>query len=432
MRIWKFTVRAVSLLVLLLVPLYLFGFIPVLDSRFQSSGFPAYQPDTGESFSAYIEQNRIRIREALARHFYSKREWPFGPDYPIEKVVQMRAPFELLPSQELCSGELERDRQGFLLIHGLTDSPYLLSALASSLNEIYPCAYIRSLLMPGHGTVPGDLMDVELEDWRQVVQYGVESIEPLVEELYLVGYSNGAPLAIDYLQENPQNTSISGFILLSPGLQAAQSGISMTPWLKYLVRWVGRGTDADAVKYDSMPTHAAALFYQVTKKVGSSQQRRLDRPVLMVMSGDDTTADTGYAAEFFCSKTMAGKRKFIWYRSTITQAMPPVHCSGMDIVDVDVPEARFISHSHVGISMPPQNEHYGLDGRYAVCTAYVDEPSAFEDCNSDNINTLYGENTLRDEDRRYQGRLLRRASFNPYYDEMLAAIGCFVDGECLN
>jgi len=430
MKFWKQLIRAISLLILVLLPLYLFGYIPLLDSRFEPSGSPAYQPAMGESFSNYIEQNRIRIRTALATHFYSKKDWPFGTEYPIDKVVQMRAPFELLPSEEGCGIETDMPRKGFLLIHGLTDSPYLLSELAASLNKTYPCAYIRSLLMPGHGTVPGDLLNVDLDDWRQVVQYGIESLEPLVEELYLVGYSNGSPLAIDYLQDNQENTSISGLIFLSPSLAAAQSSISMTPWLKYLVRWVGRGEDSDAAKYDSMPTHSAALFYRMIKKVNASQRTPLDRPVLMVMSGDDTTVDTAHAAEFFCSKTGTGQRKLIWYRSLVTDSTPPVNCSGMEIVDVSVPEARFVSHSHVAISMPPENEHYGLDGNYAVCSTYLDEPEIFAECNSDNVNTLYGENTLRDEDRRYQGKLLRRATFNPYYDAMLAAITCFVDGDC--
>ena len=430
MNIRKHILRAVLLLVLVIFPLYLFGYIPILDSRYQPSTSPAYQPEIGESFSYYIEQNRARIRDALATHFYNKVESPFGPEYPIEKVIQMRAPFELLPNDQRCDSENNSARRGFLLIHGLTDSPYLLSDLADSLTQKYPCAYVRSLLIPGHGTVPGDLLTVDLDDWRQVVQYGIESFEPLVQELYVVGYSNGSPLAIDYLQENPENTSITGLILLSPGLEAAQSSISMAPWLKYLVRWVSRGADTDAAKYDSMPTHAAGLFYQVTKKVSAASQPQLDRPVFMVMSGDDSTVNAGFTAQFFCSRVNNSQRKLIWYRSLVTGSTPPVNCSGMEIVDVAALEARFISHSHVAISVPPENEHYGLDGNYASCSTYLDDPEAFATCNDDNVNTLYGENTLRDQDRRYQGRLLRRATFNPYYSDMLAAISCFVDGGC--
>ena len=432
MKIVKPLLRASLLLVLVVFPLYLFGYIPRLDSRFQPSASPAYQPTVGVSFADYIERNQARIRDSLAMHYYSKMEWPFGPEYPLEKVVQMRAPFELAPNNEICRGETDLPRKGFLLIHGLTDSPYLLSDLADSLSQNYPCSYVRSLLVPGHGTVPGDLLSVDLNDWRQAVQYGVEGFEPLAEELYLVGYSNGSPLAIDYLQEHPENTSISGFILLSPGLAAAQSNIALAPWLKYLVRWIGRGADTDAAKYDSMPTHAAALFYQVTEKVSASQQDRLTRPVFMVMSGDDTTVDSDYAAEFFCSKVSPDRRRLIWYRSLATGSTPSVNCSGMEIVDVAVPEARFVSHSHVSISMPLENEHYGLDGNYTVCSAYLDEPEAFASCNEDDADTLYGESTLQDENRRYQGKLLRRATFNPHYDELLAALTCFIDGDCIN
>ncbi|MBT8148010.1 MAG: alpha/beta fold hydrolase [Gammaproteobacteria bacterium] len=432
MKMWKPLSRTLLLVVLILFPLYLFGYIPILDSRYQPSASPAYLPAAGVSFVDYMEQNRSRIREALSSHYYSKTDWPFGADYPIETVVQMRAPFELAPVSDSCEQEPDAARKGFLLIHGLTDSPYLLSDLASSLNQQYPCSYVRGVLVPGHGTVPGDLMNVELSDWRQIVQYGVTGLESLVDQLYLIGYSSGSTLALDYLQENPQNASISGLILLSPGLAAAQSGIAMAPWLKYLVRWVGRGADTDAAKYDSMPMHAAALFYEVTAKVRRAQTNELNRPVFMVVSGDDTTVDTSYAAEFFCTAVSSSQRQLIWYRSLETGSSPPVSCSGLEIVDVAVPDARFVSHSHVAISMPPENEHYGLDGNYSVCTSYLDNPAEYSGCVDDDINTLYGENTLRDENRRFQGKLVRRATFNPFYQEMLASMVCFIDGDCSN
>ena len=430
MRIRNLFFRSLLLVALVLFPLYLFGVIPILDSRFQPSASPAYQPVAGDSFNHYIEQNRRRIRSALETHFYSKVEWPFGPGYPIEKVVQMRSPFELPPDQSQCGPAADSPRKGFLLVHGLTDSPYLLSEFAGSLKLKFPCSTVRSVLVPGHGTVPGDLLNVRLEDWQQTVAFGVESFESQVDDLYMVGYSNGAPLAIDYLQENPHDTLISGFILLSPGLEAAQSSISMAPWLKYLLRWVSRGEDTDAVKYDSMPTNAAALFYQVTNQVSNSQP--LERPVFMALSGDDTTVNPDFSVEFFCSRVNSGKRKLIWYRSQATGSTPAETCDGVEIVDVALSEPRFISHSHVSISMPAANDHYGLDGNYAACSAYLDDQQTYSDCRDDNANTLYGENTLRDDNRLYQGKLVRRATFNPYYDEMVDAVSCFVDDNCAN
>jgi len=422
--------RVVLLLGSILMMLYLLGYIPVLDSRYRPSASAVYRPDEGEAFGEYIGQTRDRIEASLEAHFYSKQDWPFGPDYPIEKVVQMRAPFELPPLAADCGDDNDVENRGFLLIHGLTDSPYLLSELANSLKQKYPCSHVRSVLVPGHGTVPGDLLNVELDDWRQVVRYGVRSFASLVDELYLVGYSSGSLLALDYFQENPEDGLISGFILLSPGFAAAEKSIALAPWLKYLVRWVSRGADADAAKYDSMPTNAAALFYNLTVKVSDSVRSELDRPVFMVMSGDDTTVDADYAAEFFCSRFGNDKRKLIWYRSLVTGTTPPVNCSGLQIVDVAASDSRFISHSHVAISMPPENEHYGLDGHYPVCSAYVEDPELLASCVDDDYETLYGEGNLRDENGRYQGKLLRRATFNPHYREMLSAMTCFIDADC--
>ena len=80
MRIWKPFLRTLLLLFLILFPLYLFGYIPILDSRYQPSATPAYLPAMGERFTDYIEHNRVRIREALYTHYYSKTDWPFGPE----------------------------------------------------------------------------------------------------------------------------------------------------------------------------------------------------------------------------------------------------------------------------------------------------------------------------------------------------------------
>lgn len=417
------------LLVLGAVSLLLAAFTPSAPPRLLPSGLPRYVPQPGESFSDYLSVNRQRIRDALEAAFSQDDAEPFGTGYPIEKVLAMRAPFELEPDASRCREGDNAPARGFLLIHGLTDSPFLLSELAASLAADFPCALIRSLLLPGHGTQPGDLLDVSLADWRQTVSYGVAGFTGLVEELTLVGYSNGASLAIDYLQNNPQQQLVSGLILLSPGLAAAQRSIALAPYLKYLRTWVSQGTDRDPAKYDSMPMHAAALFYQLTRQITANEQP-LSVPVLMVVSGDDTTVDSQRAADYFCTRVPASASRLLWYRSPVTGSSPRTECSGIQIIDSSGQLDRFFSHSHVAISMSPRNPHYGLDGLYPLCTAYADSPELLQRCQQDNQGTVYGENTLRGEDRLFRGMPVRRASFNPYYDEMLDTVRCFIESNC--
>ena len=58
-------------------------------------------------------------------------------------------------------------RGGALLIHGLTDSPYSMRALAARLHA--QGYYTLSLRMQGHGTVPGGLVNVDVGrlGWRR-------------------------------------------------------------------------------------------------------------------------------------------------------------------------------------------------------------------------------------------------------------------------
>ena len=61
-------------------------------------------------------------------------------------------------------------RGGALLIHGLTDSPYSMRALAERMHAAG--YYTLSLRMQGHGTVPGGLVNTTWEDWSAAVRMG--------------------------------------------------------------------------------------------------------------------------------------------------------------------------------------------------------------------------------------------------------------------
>ena len=78
---------------------------------------------------------------------------------------------------------------GALLIHGLTDSPYSMRAIASRLHDAG--YYTLSLRMQGHGTVPGGLVDVTWEDWLAAVRMGARQVRRTIGEgrpLLMVGY----------------------------------------------------------------------------------------------------------------------------------------------------------------------------------------------------------------------------------------------------
>jgi len=79
-------------------------------------------------------------------------------------------------------------RGGALLIHGLTDSPYSMRAIAERLNA--SGFYTLSLRMQGHGTVPGGLTNSTWEDWSAAVRMGARHVRDRIgpdRPLILVG-----------------------------------------------------------------------------------------------------------------------------------------------------------------------------------------------------------------------------------------------------
>ena len=105
-------------------------------------------------------------------------------------------------------------------MHGLTDSPYSMRALAE---RLHAAGYeTLSLRMQGHGTVPGGLVNTTWEDWSAAVRMGARHLRQRIgndRPLLIVGYSNGGAVVAKYALEALQDASLpvpSKLILVSP------------------------------------------------------------------------------------------------------------------------------------------------------------------------------------------------------------------------
>jgi len=115
--------------------------------------YPIY--DLNLSFADYILQCKDLIRK-------TRRDLANSPD--PEKIIEDNSPFELIPK----SAGNKKIRYGALLIHGLLDSPFVMRDIGAELQE--QGLLVRSILLPGHGTVPGALLNVTYEDWLQALR----------------------------------------------------------------------------------------------------------------------------------------------------------------------------------------------------------------------------------------------------------------------
>ena len=138
--------------------------------------------------------------------------------------------------QEWRPDGLEADTKatkGILLVHGLGDSPWSFNDLAQQLAA--QGFLVRTVLLPGHGTRPEDLMNVTVEEWRQVVQTQASALQRDAQQVFLGGFSTGANLVLDYAYAHSE---IAGLVLFSPGFRSSTSFDWLAPLIAKVRPWL--------------------------------------------------------------------------------------------------------------------------------------------------------------------------------------------------
>lgn len=177
-----------------------------------------------------------------------------------------------------CELTVPAPRGGVLLVHGLTDSPYSLRTVADIFHD--QGFYVLCARMPGHGTVPAALLVTRWQDWREVVRLAARHVRETVGPdlpLYVVGYSNGGSLAVQYAIDALDDPSLprpDRVYLFSPALGVSPFG-RFAAWHKVLsfmpcfekFKWLGIEPEIDPFKYNSFPKNAGDQSYRITTAV---------------------------------------------------------------------------------------------------------------------------------------------------------------------
>jgi alpha-beta hydrolase superfamily lysophospholipase len=179
--------------------------------------------------------------------------------------------FELVP---------DTIRGGVLLVHGLTDSPYSMRALAEMFRD--QGYYVLALRMPGHGTIPSGLADVRWRDWYGAVVLAAKEVAARAgpgRPFYVGGHSTGGALTTLYSLHSLDDTSLprpTRLILVSPAigitsfaaLTRVLAGLAFMPYFEKS-RWIDVLPEYDPYKYNSFPVNAADQIYSLTREVQS-------------------------------------------------------------------------------------------------------------------------------------------------------------------
>lgn len=217
-----------------------------------------------------------------------------------------------------------------LLLHGLTDSPYSLRALGQTLHE--RGLHVLGLRIPGHGTAPSGLVTVRWQDMAGAVRLAMDYLarQHPGRPLFIVGYSNGAALAVHYALESlaePALPRVGRLVLLSPeiGVSAVAALAVWQARLGYLLgldklSWNEILPEYDPFKYMSFAVNGGDVSHRITAAV----QRRIDAlsasgqlgnmpPVLAFTSAVDATVLAPALVENLLERLPAGTNELVVY-----------------------------------------------------------------------------------------------------------------------
>lgn len=197
-----------------------------------------------------------------------------------------------------------------VLLHGLTDSPYSLRHIAQRyLDEGFVAVAPR---MPGHGTVPGGLSNIDWAQWTAATRLAVRQARRLAgpsAPLHVIGFSNGGALAMKYALEALEDKTLARpdhIVLISPmiGVTSMARFAGVMGWPALLPRfakaaWLGIVPEFNPFKYNSFPVNAARQSSLVARRLqqqisSHAADGRLGQlaPILTFQSVVDFTVST--------------------------------------------------------------------------------------------------------------------------------------------
>lgn len=220
---------------------------------------------------------------------------------------------------------------GVVLLHGMSDSPYSLRALGKTLNER---GYrVVGLRLPGHGTAPSGLKHVTWQDMAAAVELAMAHLAKSLgsKPIHMVGYSTGAPLALDFTLKAIKEDQLSvpaSLVLISPAIRVHPTGalagfknaMSVIPGLGELA-YLNIMDEFDPYKYNSFATNAGAQVHSITRNVDRRMQAlaqdptAVDKlpPILVLKSTVDSTVTTDAVVDNLLAYLPANRNELVLF-----------------------------------------------------------------------------------------------------------------------
>ena len=278
-------------------------------------------------------------------------------DQRAQWIIEANSPFELRPTTQ--------PTYGVLLIHGLLDSPFIMRDIGEQLRK--QGCLVRSILLPGHGTVPGALLNTHYKEWIQAVHYGVTTLKSEVKKIFLAGYSTGANLSIYHAATD---NTIMGSILLSPAFRINSPFTFLVNWHRAIswpwerAKWFYISKEFDYVKYCSVPLNAIYQVDCLAQEIKKINHEKLTHcPLFIALSYEDKVVCSKASLDYFQKNKHPISQMFLYSNKNLHYSDPriSVHSSVY-------PDLGITSFSHISLPNARSNMHYGENGDYPLAS----------------------------------------------------------------
>lgn len=172
---------------------------------------------------------------------------------------------------------VDKPASAVLLLHGMSDSPYSLRSIGQLLHA--RGAHVIGLRVPGHGQAPSGLLDTRWEDMAAAVRLAVVELQQKSagSPMYIVGYSNGGALAVQYALDSLADENlevVDGLVLISPEIGISRLAM-LAQWQERLghvlglekIAWNSILPEYDPWKYSSFALNAGQQAYEITREI---------------------------------------------------------------------------------------------------------------------------------------------------------------------
>lgn len=358
--------------------------------------------------------------------------------YDADFIVKYNAPFELIPDPVACA---DQPKRGIAFVHGYSDSPYSFKSMAEYFQSI--CFTVRVILLPGHGTIVGDLAEVSYQGWVDATSFVLSTFleDSSFEEIYIGGFSIGVAtlvVALDQLETVDLidlTDRINGFFMFSPAFSILDQSSRFAGVVSNVIKYLPFKDEVEYFRYqnDSFVSIAELdKIFAVTRDIITSKDITI--PVFMYFSREDATINQEITLDFFENNMISTNSiAHVLYSSEVNPLpeLIPSRISYLDIFNRPhsiIENAIILSASHISHLVYPGDPFYGASPLYSQCSHYSsdDDAESLAICLSNDNVRHFGER-IGDvlDNTNFNG--FRRLSYNPFYEEMLDLIDSFLD-----